>query len=178
MVLAFPNLVISCVLLWMSQVECSPWGLFFPDHVIHSVFVICSYHFYVLLTRWFCLFYIQLLICFCVFSTYLLVDFPLVILEGPVFYCLTLYRYLLDLLSFANIFWVISSRCVVRLVYGYLLGISSFRSGSCVLPTFVVLLVIAVSLVYPLFPSKLFISLPILLGDTYFITDAFCFCTD
>ena len=75
----------------------------------------------------FCFSCIRFLICPDTFFTILFVEFLLLFWKAPLcLYCMTLSQYLLSLLSFANIFWFISSNCVIRLVCYCLFGIFSF----------------------------------------------------
>ena len=103
-----------------------------------------------------CFLCIRFFVCPRAYSTYLWVEFSFVILECPVcLYCLTLSRYTLSILSFANIFWFISSCYVVRLTYCFVLDFSS-QHILVFFPPLVFSLVVTVLLavLLALFPMK------------------------
>ena len=85
--------------------------------------------------------------------------------KGRQLYLLYLYRliqpqYLISLLSFANIFWFISSSLIIRFVCGCCCffwggGVISFRWVVCVLLSLAVSLVVAVSLFVLLAPFSI-----------------------
>ena len=101
-------------------------------------------------------------------TPYLWVEFSFVILEGPVLnmYCLTLSRYHLSLISFANVFWFISSWCINRLLCGWLFSdlFLPLDSSAC-FSSLAVSFVVAASLLTLLFS--------VLIQVLYFCSDSF-----
>ena len=116
--------------LWVIIGVCPPYNLLQVLVIFFSCYFSIQPFCYVLYIP---IFYIKIALLFCIrlfvcpraFSTNLLVEFLFVFWNGLFcLYCLTLYPYHLCLSSFANIFWFISSSCIVRSVCNFVLVFS------------------------------------------------------
>ena len=163
----FSNLVFSWVLLLANPGVYSFGGvlcvliLFFRLFIHFVMFFFSSYF----TPKLFCFFYLRLLYCLCAHFTKFWLNF-LSLSWNVQFYmnCFTSFHFLLNLFSFNNIFYFISSSCFVRLVCSCLLGGYFYSAGFLYISPFLEVSLVAVSLFFLL--AAFFIQILYICSDT------------